>query len=51
MSAIAFEFHPEQIFLLPLLAIEHGTCENPECTESHWHVSVGWLVGSVSFYF
>ena len=48
---IAFEFHPEQIFILPLLAVEYGVCENPECETSHIRINIGWLVGSIEFYF
>ena len=48
---IAFELHLHQVFILPLLAIEHGTCENPDCPANHFRLTLGWLVGSVQIQF
>jgi len=45
------DFHPDMIHLLPVLAITHGECGDPTCGADHWRVSIGWLVGSLHFYF
>ena len=45
------EFHPDTFLVLPALAISKGECGNAQCTAAHWRVSLGWIVGSVHFYF
>ena len=51
MSMIEAEFHPDTILLLPELAITHGHCASEVCQDNHWRVTIGWIVGSIHFYF
>ena len=51
MTMIEAEFHPNEMLLLPLIAVGYTTCSNPACETSHWRISLGWTVVSFHFYF
>jgi len=48
---MTFEFHPEAIFVLPLLAVQHGECADAHCGAEHWLLEVGWLCFSAQIVF
>jgi hypothetical protein len=43
-----FEFHDDTFFILPLLLLQSGDCEDPQCEKSHYRLCVGWLFWSVN---
>lgn len=49
--SIYFNFEPTSLLILPLLGIQLGECENPDCKTQHWMVTIGWLVWSLDFVF
>lgn len=46
-----FEFHPQTIALLPILAVCSARCTDPECGAEHYVLQVGWLCWTLSIYF
>jgi len=46
---VAFEFHRETIYFLPVLAASAQRCDNPLCDALHYQIVFGWLFFSVSF--
>lgn len=43
-----FEYHDDLFFILPMLGIQAGECEYPECESSHYQISIGWLCWSIN---
>ena len=51
MKMIEGEFHPEMLLILPQIAVTHGQCGDISCPANHWRLTIGWIVGSLHFYF
>jgi hypothetical protein len=49
--SVYFEFHPENFFVLPLLAIAEGECDNPGCEAQHFMVAIGWFAWTLQLHF
>lgn len=48
---ISFEYHPESLLILPLLAVTQGECDDPDCESEHWQISMGWIVWNLEICF
>lgn len=45
-----FEFHPEMFFILPMVGVQRGTCDDEACDAQHWSVSIGWRCWSLNIF-